>query len=261
MAGTVTIGPVVAPERYVIMPPAQAGGVLSLNAQHPHICQTIRAAFPRLEANLAFIHAFPDALERGRSVAKAMFDAAGELGFLGLQMRFSQDNVFTRSLASIPNQRISTSRGAIKKIADAHVTAYYALGREDCKERVAWLLKHLTYIYPAEPYQHTSIVATLRACFFGGAHSFAAKHVSQFTSTLANRPDEREVPLVMLALVGTALHAALTEWRLGFQKALAFSGDSFLDAYNEHVLLLQDIKAKNPRAYHVMMHRLYQRAR
>ncbi|KAI0373818.1 hypothetical protein BV20DRAFT_677628 [Pilatotrama ljubarskyi] len=200
-----------------------------------------------------------------------MFDAAGELGFFGLQKRLSADKAFTRSLASIPNQRISTFRGVIKKSADANVAASYVLGQENCEDRVAWLLKHLTYIYPADfasqaaipwnkPYQHPGVFSTLRACFFNGTSSFAAKHVSEFVSTFTSRPDEKEVPLVMLALVGTAIHASLSEWKSGIQKPAAFSGDAFLDAYNEHILLLRGIKEKNPRAYHVMMHKLYQRA-
>ncbi|KAI0833352.1 hypothetical protein BC628DRAFT_1308004, partial [Trametes gibbosa] len=73
--------------------------------------------------------------------------------------------------------------------------------------------------------------------------------------------DENEIPMPMLALVGTALHASLNEWRSGSHKPSAFSSDSYGDAYNEHILLLQGIQLKNPRAYHVMMHRLYRHAK
>ncbi|KAH9846213.1 hypothetical protein C2E23DRAFT_696953, partial [Lenzites betulinus] len=71
---------------------------------------------------------------------------------------------------------------------------------------------------------------------------------------------EKEIPIPMLALVGAALHASVTEWRSGAHKPAAFSGDSYVDAYNEHVILLQGIQLKNLRAFHVMMHRLYRQA-
>ena len=56
------------------------------------------------------------------------------------------------------------------------------------------------------------------------------------------------------------IHAALSEWRTGVHKPMAFSADSFADAYNEHITLLTGIKNKNVRAYHAMMHRLYREA-
>ncbi|KAI1784148.1 hypothetical protein LXA43DRAFT_850149, partial [Ganoderma leucocontextum] len=74
------------------------------------------------------------------------------------------------------------------------------------------------------------------------------------------RADEREIPMPMLALVGAALHASLSEWRTGVHKRGTFSADAFLDAYTEHITLLTGIKTQNPRAYHVTMHRLYMEA-
>lgn len=57
------------------------------------------------------------------------------------------------------------------------------------------------------------------------------------------------------------LHASVIEWRSGSHKPAPFSGDSYIDSYNEHVVLLQAIQQKNPRAYHVLMHRLYRQAK
>ncbi|KAI0749089.1 hypothetical protein C8Q74DRAFT_1212228, partial [Fomes fomentarius] len=72
---------------------------------------------------------------------------------------------------------------------------------------------------------------------------------------------EKEIPVPMLALVGAAVHASLTEWKSGTHKPSPFSADSYLDAYNEHILLLNGIKQANLRAFHKMMHRLYVSAR
>ncbi|KAI0717684.1 hypothetical protein C8T65DRAFT_571521 [Cerioporus squamosus] len=73
-------------------------------------------------------------------------------------------------------------------------------------------------------------------------------------------PNEKEIPMPMLALVGAALHASLTEWSTGVHKPASFSADSYLDAYNEHIILLEGIKNASAGGYHKMMHRLYKLA-
>ncbi|KAI8971259.1 hypothetical protein BD414DRAFT_426509, partial [Trametes punicea] len=75
-----------------------------------------------------------------------------------------------------------------------------------------------------------------------------------------DRPKEKEVPMAMLALVGAALHASLSEWSTGTHKKNTFSADAFLDAYSKHITLLTGIKQKNVNGYHTMMHRLYNAA-
>ncbi|KAL1938986.1 hypothetical protein VTO73DRAFT_2203 [Trametes versicolor] len=61
----------------------------------------------------------------------------------------------------------------------------------------------------------------------------------------------------MLALVCTALHASLTEWKSGVHRPFPFSADAYVDVYNEHYTLIMGIRKKNARAYHTMMHRLF----
>ena len=57
----------------------------------------------------------------------------------------------------------------------------------------------------AKPYLHPALVSVLHQCFFAGSGSIGSKHASRFTSSLAERPDEKEIPMAMLALVGTAV--------------------------------------------------------
>ncbi|KAI0765858.1 hypothetical protein BD413DRAFT_718059 [Trametes elegans] len=258
------------PAEYAVVPPANPGGALLLTTQHPHISETIRNTFIRIEISLAFQNAFPDALTRARCINTALVESARDLGYGGLQRRLVSDISFTRMLSTLPSQRISTFRGTVKRNTDAHVAAFYSLAQGQCEAKINWLLHHLTYIYPAEfnrgnvpwskPYQHSSVSSIIRATFFNGPLSFAARNVDQFTSVLPARADQKELPIAMLALVGAAMHASLTEWRTGVHKPAAFTGDTYVDAYNEHVLLLEGIKQKSPRAFHTMMHRLYQQA-
>lgn len=86
---------------YTIVPPAQVGRVLSLTAQHPHIVHTLRATFIKIEADLAFLDAFPDGLGRTLFVTNAMDAAAAGLGHTGLQERFRADRPFLRILSAL----------------------------------------------------------------------------------------------------------------------------------------------------------------
>ncbi|KAI0738178.1 hypothetical protein C8Q80DRAFT_1114055, partial [Daedaleopsis nitida] len=240
-----------------------------LNAQHSHVRETIRAAFISLEADLVFVDSFPNDLGRSHTVAKALREASKILGLHGLTQRLNVDDTFLRALSALPKQRISTFRSSIKKITDAHILVHYDLNPAECEEKIPKLFAHMNYIYPGardvlpynSPYQNPLLDAVLRTAFFTGQSSIANKHPYRFMSSLPQRPEEKEVPMAMLALVGAAVHASLSEWKTGTFKAISFSADSYLDVYYEHITLLQVIKDKNVRGYHKMMHRLYNLAR
>ncbi|PIL31106.1 hypothetical protein GSI_05802 [Ganoderma sinense ZZ0214-1] len=267
-------GPVQA-RAYDIKPPATPGGVLSLKEQDAHIQDMIRHTFLRVESNLVFDNGFPDAVGRARFVYEAMQESAKELAYGALDRLLGTDQSFARTLASLPNQRISTFRSNIKKNADSTVGAFYGVQQApgqagETADKVEWTFDHLKYIYPlvlepadkrsaawAKPYQNPAVASMLRSCFFTGATAVGNRDAARFVSSRLDREDELEIPMPMLALVGAAIHASLSEWRTGIHKKGTFSADSFLDAYTEHVTLLTGIKAQNPRAYHTMMHRLY----
>ena len=54
------------------------------------------------------------------------------------------------------------------------------------------------------PYGASIVIYILRESFFKGPKSFYNRHEDAFTSSLPGRT-EREIPMVMLALVGTAV--------------------------------------------------------
>lgn len=56
------------------------------------------------------------------------------------------------------------------------------------------------------------------------------------------------------------IHASLAEWQRGVHYDIAFSADTFVDVYKEHMFLLLGIKDKRPDLYHVLMHCLYNQA-
>ncbi|KAI0703891.1 hypothetical protein C8T65DRAFT_654546 [Cerioporus squamosus] len=266
-------GPDVQPSTaYAIVHPG-GPGVVNLTAQHVHMRKTVRAALPRLEAKLAFEDAFPDAITLAQNVHDTLVDVAHEFGYIGLEQALRNNEKVSGPISSIVKQRMSTYRGSVKKLADTHAAAYYQL-KQGCAPLVTHLFDHLTYNYPFnydpnnnnihvfwnKPYGHEAYTAMLHASFFTGQNALGIKNASLFRSSLDTRPEEKEIPIPMLAFVGTAVHAAISEWRTGNHTHVTFSADAFLDVYNEHKILLNGIKSKNPRGFHSMMHRLYREA-
>ncbi|KAI0822392.1 hypothetical protein BC628DRAFT_1364537 [Trametes gibbosa] len=157
-----------------------------------------------------------------------------------LAMRMVTDGPFTRVIASIPNQRISTFRGRVKEKSDIAVAHSYGLVPGKAQEQGC-----KRYIAEAKPYQHPIVASILR------------ENVDIFASSLPPRP-EKEIPMVMLALVGAAIHASLMDWSSGhFVSASSFSADRYYDAYNEHLTFLKGIKHNSASKYHTMMYKLY----
>ncbi|KAI0689213.1 hypothetical protein C8T65DRAFT_664229 [Cerioporus squamosus] len=260
------------PSAYKIIQPDGAG-VVNLTAQHIHIRQTVRDTLPRLEAKLAFDNAFPDTITLAQDIHRTLIEVAGESGYTGLVEALRTNKQISTPVATIVRQRMSTYRGSVKKAADSHAAAFYQL-RPGCGQLVTALFDFLSYSYVYtwdaakakldvtwhKPYGNEIYPAILHSCFFNGPTSLASKNAHRFVSSLDLRPDEKEIPIPMLAFVGTAIHAALSEWRSGTHAHVSFSADAFLDVYNEHKLILNGIKAKNIRAFHKMMHRLYREA-
>lgn len=56
-----------------------------------------------------------------------------------------------------------------------------------------------------KPFQHLIFDSLLRNCFFSGPHSLGVRYSDRFTSTFPQLPDEKEIPVPMLALVGAAV--------------------------------------------------------
>ncbi|PIL37658.1 hypothetical protein GSI_01352 [Ganoderma sinense ZZ0214-1] len=262
---------VMRPIDYQIVFPAQ-GGPLSLKAQHPDIQDVIQATITRLERKIVLEDAFPDAHKRGRGVRVTMVETVQELEpkakYRSLLTRLITDAPFLKSVASIPNQRISSFHGKIKDKSNVSAPSFFGLAPgPEAIEHVRFVLPHLSYVYPVDfevsdhlPYRAPIVINVLREAFFKGTKSFFSRNEDIFMSSLPGR-DEREIPLIMLALVGTTIHGSLMDWRSGdCVETSPFSADRYLDAYTEHKVLLNAIKKSAPVKYHTMMYKLFDEA-
>ncbi|KAI9430760.1 hypothetical protein H4582DRAFT_2063413 [Lactarius indigo] len=69
-----------------------------------------------------------------------------------------------------------------------------------------------------------------------------------------------EVPKAMLVLVSTAYYAALHEWSTGKWKQHDFTTNTFVEAYDCHIVSLNWIESECKTSYHKMMAEIYQLA-
>ncbi|KAI0279326.1 hypothetical protein BC826DRAFT_1192071 [Russula brevipes] len=113
-----------------------------------------------------------------------------------------------------------------------------------------------------QPYRNEWIILAIQQHFFsGGSVSFANefKHIFP-TSKDRNGVTVREVPVAMVALVATAVHATLHEWRSGERRAVKFSANTFLDPYHGHVGSFNHIQEECNHTFHAIMADIYSRA-
>ncbi|OJT02125.1 hypothetical protein TRAPUB_7420 [Trametes pubescens] len=264
-AGAPTVGD--ATQGYVLVLPEKTGP-LNLMVQHPDVQAAARHSFPRVERELLTIHAFPNMLIRRGFVRAALAASANELGLEVLEAQILKNESFARTLGGIPSQRISTFRKELKELSQNAAVAYYGLAPGACAPKVEWLLSELIYIYPnldfertngswEKPYSHPLIVYVIQQAFFEGQGSHAQRFPEMFKSSLADRKEELELPMAMVALVCTTIHAGLLQWKTGQYTKMEFTGNAFIDKYREHITLMQHTLEKNRRGYHTTMHNLY----
>ncbi|KAF8464506.1 hypothetical protein DFH94DRAFT_686605 [Russula ochroleuca] len=104
------------------------------------------------------------------------------------------------------------------------------------------------------PYQNSRIILVIRDLYFlGGSTSFAHQFASLFPMHLGpNGVTMCEVPIPMVALVATALYAALYEWCTGVHITTGFTANAYLDVYQGH--------EQKPNAFKTMMANIYSQA-
>jgi hypothetical protein len=128
----------------------------------------------------------------------------------------------------------------------------------------------------SRPYEHPVILSVLEQAFFSGPSSIGAQLPNKFKSSRADRPNEKEIPTPMLALVSTGVrfsaficvthsdqtpitsqvYAAVKEREGGAHVAASFDSSIFETTYCRHVGFLQELLKSAPNKYHALMHRL-----
>ncbi|KAF9486935.1 hypothetical protein BDN71DRAFT_1355387, partial [Pleurotus eryngii] len=69
---------------------------------------------------------------------------------------------------------------------------------------------------------------------------------------------ELELPIAMVSLAATVIHASLVKWDNNTQKTRTFRAEEYQDIYEGHKAFLESLKAERVKFFHKIMHGLYE---
>ncbi|CDO71996.1 hypothetical protein BN946_scf184943.g31 [Trametes cinnabarina] len=242
-----------------IVPPQS--GKLALGDQHRRVRRVLKHAIYTTHVDIAIKNAFPDGPQKhGNTVHKALVNAATKFAYDDILRRLKKDEDYAALLARI---RISTFRGLVRKLAEGQPCTAFGLTFGD-KVKGDWLQESFRYIYPFD-YENKTVKANkaysppiffeiLRVAFFKRANSFGFRVSSYFTSSVPDKPDEKEIPASMLALVATALYAAIDDCKNRLAQPRHFTANDYWNVYADHIQELSNLRSKGPAQYHFLMH-------
>ncbi|OJT12554.1 hypothetical protein TRAPUB_10898 [Trametes pubescens] len=248
-----------------IVPPRS--GKLKLTDQHRRVCRVLKHSVHTVLLDVSLKNAYPDGPEKhGQTAYKALLNAAAEFGYGDIVKRLKKKDEYAAELCKIPSQRIPTFRGQVRKLVEGQPCTAFGLRFGD-KVKGDWLQEGLRYIYPFDyetktikanqPYSPPVYLETLRVAFFKRSSSFGFNVSPHFTSSLLDKPDEKEMPAPLLALVATALHAAIEDCKHGYIQPHDFTANDYWNVYTDHIQHLSTIRSQGPAQYHVLMHGLW----
>ncbi|KAJ8456585.1 hypothetical protein ONZ51_g12035 [Trametes cubensis] len=243
------------------------GSKIGITEQRPRVKKTLNTAIFSCQADILLRNAFPDGTEKYNAIARnALVKCADELGYTTLVKRLKHDNDYALSLASIPVDRIPSFRSRIREVISGAIQSTYHLRPGDVAH-VNWLQKGCRYIYPHdykkdrifgdEPFALPIFVDGLRAAYFRTPKSFGWRIVDKFTSSFPEKPEEKELPAAMVALVSTAVFAAIDDHRSNACEGSDFTTNSYSAAYKRNMDILLSLKERSLEAYHDIMHDLF----
>ncbi|KAJ7085490.1 hypothetical protein B0H15DRAFT_847038 [Mycena belliarum] len=254
--------------RLVLPAPNKA---ISLTAQHPELQSVLRSGVLQIKLFLLFTNAYPMMISRA-GFARPYLIAAAQLRPTSAKIleRLLTDPQFGAILAPILLDRVNILRGNMKRCAVSCIFAFFGLAGLDpskVKERVEELLKDHRYIFPVDPrtgqlqlnkpFRHGAIKFILKEEVFTSS-SFVTQNLDRFPATNQKKPDQRELADAMVALVATAVYAALLELRMtGQRQNIAFTEDAYEDTYRNHMDSLKQVREKSPIPFHKLMHEFF----
>ncbi|KAI9444390.1 hypothetical protein BJY52DRAFT_1194415 [Lactarius psammicola] len=213
-------------------------------------------------------------------IRDALITAAGRCGPTTalIYTQLLNDKDYLMKIVPLPCARISLFRGEVKECCSSIIsTVFLAMSSKmevACYVQAQTLnynytfpgglnsASHQGHVMRSKPYRNRRIIDAIHNLFFsGGRTSFANRFNYLFPSSeTLNGVTVYEVPVPMVALVATALYAALYEWRTGEHQVMEFSANSYLDVYQGHVNTLRLIQKKRGSAFRSMMANIYSQA-
>ncbi|KAH9013363.1 hypothetical protein EDB85DRAFT_1877070, partial [Lactarius pseudohatsudake] len=256
------------------VPAASGRHLINLGSQPPDLRAIIKLSLCKVRSDAIHENAYRTVDSLPGYNRYILWSSAKSLHLISFAKRFGHDANFARVVGLVLNGRISTYRGDVKRIAASKVEGYYQIYEgQDTVNKVLGLIRGSKYLYPKEvnpmgivtskPFTHLAVIAILCDAYFSNTQggSLATKHRKQFTSSLPDtHPTELEIPAAMLALVATAIHAALEDLTTGIRRKMDFNADFYEDVYLSHMKFLSHIRSGSIGKYHRLMANLFTQA-
>ncbi|KAI0250408.1 hypothetical protein BJV78DRAFT_1283210 [Lactifluus subvellereus] len=228
---------------------------MALTGQRPLVRLVIQDAIEILRASLVLVNAFPDADLTISLVKDALLSAADQYlpATSCMRARLEKDEQYFTKILPV-RARDSGSPSEVIRLIQKQLSNYNYTFPTASNNNGLLMRSH--------PYRNKYIIRVIREVYFcGGSASITTRFNNQFPAWQG--PDgtiKAEVPVPMVALVATALYAALRDWRTGKLQVTDFSANTYLDVYQGHVNTFSHIRINRNAAFHVMMTDIYSQA-
>ncbi|KAG2085580.1 uncharacterized protein F5147DRAFT_781952 [Suillus discolor] len=249
-------------------------GKVKLLDQNLETRRVLQSAIVEVKCHLYFANGYPELVDKNQVTLQALIVVAEKRGAHSIKERLQSDEQYASQLGSLVDARVPILRRELKEDACAHADGYFRLGHTDTGKAAARrLLDKFAYIYALKfdinneaspigkkPYQGELLIFVIYWQLFHSSKSIAIKFAECFVEIANNKGQRPEVPIPLLALVATAVYAALLWKSQGSSSKFNFTGNLFSETYNYHVRFLEKLKKDAPAKFHCMMADIYEAA-
>ncbi|KAG1828594.1 hypothetical protein DFJ58DRAFT_849007 [Suillus subalutaceus] len=198
------------------------GGKVKLLDQNLETRKVLQSAIMEVKCHLFFTNSYPELVDKNQVALEALIVVAENRGVHAIKECLQSDERYASQLGSLINNEASP------------------IGKK--------------------PYQGELLIYLIYRQLFHSSRSIAVKFMECFVKITNNKGQRPEVPIPLLALVATAVYAALM-WKLqGSTSKFNFTGNLFSETYNYHVRFLKKLNKDVPAKFHCMMADIYEAA-
>ncbi|KAG2067046.1 hypothetical protein BDR04DRAFT_1233602 [Suillus decipiens] len=244
-------------------------GHVKLLDQNNETQRVVRDVIIGAKGYIIFVDAYPELVDKNQVALQSLRTVAGNRGVHAIKECLPTDAQYATHLASLVEPRIPLLRRDLKVAACTNIDTYFRLSNNVVKAKK--LMEQHAYIYALKfdlnddaspigkkPYQGDLLIFLIYEAVFSGAKSIGIKFIERFAELANNKGNRPECPIPLLALVATAVYAALFWKTLGSPGKFNFTGNQFSKTYVFHVKFLEDLKRDAPGRFHCMMADIYE---
>ncbi|KAG2350137.1 hypothetical protein BDR05DRAFT_993565 [Suillus weaverae] len=198
-----------------------------LTDQNIELHKVIQHGILEVKAYIAFKHGYPELMAKNSYAWEILLQAAKRHKTEPIEKQMYVDDDYLSALATL---------------IDAHIFDADGLPSPKCQK----------------PYQGPPVIDTLYEIFFKNMKSVGLQFAQHFVDIAKNKAGQPEILIPMLAIVSTAIHAALIAKKNKVGNDFKFTSNQFCDIYTYHMALLEKIQTLAPIKFHKLMADIYE---